>query len=107
MYTTEEFYKNEYQGSLNIRLPFYLQKSTLIMQERITGNAEEIDKDKLSYCCCEIADLIYEEENIKGLSSESNDGWSKSYTHDNNISNDIMDILKIYIPPKYLYRGCY
>lgn len=106
IYSYVDFYKETYEGSLESRLSFYLQKASKIMDKYTCGDIIELDTNDLSFCCCEIADLLHKIETKEGISSENNDGWSVSY-YDKDSKNQIMDILKIYIPVEYLYRGYY
>ena len=86
-YADETFYKNKFlSGRKAVVDTAFAYFARLATQEikRFTGeNVNEYDiPEEVSMCCCEIAEMIFRQEQFsdnEGVSSESVQGWSKSY----------------------------
>ena len=57
------------------------------------------------FCICEIAEFLYEQESLKGVKSESNDGYSVTY-QERDAKREILKIAETYLSETdFLYRG--
>lgn len=88
-YADDSFYLSKYlvegrKAVINTAFPYFARIATQEIK-RFTGeNVDESDiPEEVSMCCCEIAELEYKYEQFgsqtDGVSSESVQGWSKSY----------------------------
>lgn len=109
-YADETFYKNNYlQGRtavISTGLPFYLQKSTTIMNRYIGRYIENVE-DNVKMCCCEIADFLFTEYMRDNKTSENNDGYSVTWDLSKSNEKKVVDILNIWLDSEYLYAGVY
>lgn len=87
-YADEEFYTNEYlagrKAVITTAFPYYAREATQYIKQYTGRNIEENNAPEcVKMCCCEIAELMYRDERTEaengGVSSESVQGWSKSY----------------------------
>ncbi len=87
IYADENFYKKEYlQGKaavITAAFPYYFRKASQIVKKYVLDNIDdENPPEEVRMCCCEIAELAYKQDQTAqsdGVSSESVQGWSKSY----------------------------
>lgn len=86
-YADETFYKNKFlsgrKAVVDTAFAYFARIATQEIK-RFTGeNVNEYDiPEEVSMCCCEIAEMIFRQEQSsqnEGVSSESVQGWSKSY----------------------------
>lgn len=87
IYADEDFYKNEYlQGKaavITAAFPYYFREASRVIKKYVFDNIDdENPPEEVRMCCCEIAELAYKQDQSAqsdGVSSESVQGWSKSY----------------------------
>ena len=87
VFADENFYKNEYlcgkKAVINTAFNFYARKATQTIKNYCGENVNvEIAEDKIKLCCCELAELFYNDEqsgNQGGVSSETVGDMSVSY----------------------------
>ncbi len=87
IYADENFYKNEYlQGKaavITAAFPYYFREASQVIKKYVFDNIDdENPPEEVRMCCCEIAELAYKRDRSAqsdGVSSESVQGWSKSY----------------------------
>lgn len=106
-YADYEYYKNEYMGTaaaeedfqrLSLKASRYID---LICCKPIDEVTECI---RLSVCA--VCDVLNELDNAINIKSESNDGYSVTYTADNSVHNKrLYDAARIYLDENLLYRG--
>lgn len=59
----------------------------------------------VKFCICEIAEFLYKQENMSGIKSENNDGYSVSY-QERDTKKEILKIAEMYLSETdFLYRG--
>lgn len=87
-YADESFYKEEYlQGKAAVvtaAFDFYAREASRIIKQYTLDNIDESSvPEEVSMCCCELAELAFRDESSEaqngGISSESVQGWSKSF----------------------------
>ena len=88
-YADEMFYVNKYtvegrEAVITTAFPYFARLATQEIKRYTGDNVNEYDiPEEVAMCCCEIAELEYKHEQIgsqtDGVSSESVQGWSKSY----------------------------
>ncbi len=87
IYADENFYKKEYlQGkaaAITAAFPYYFREASQVIKKYVLDNIDDENlPEEVRMCCCEIAELAYkrdQSEQSDGVSSESVQGWSKSY----------------------------
>lgn len=87
IYADENFYKKEYlQGkaaAITAAFPYYFREASQVIKKYVFDNIDdENPPEEVRMCCCEIAELAYKRDQSAqsdGVSSESVQGWSKSY----------------------------
>ena len=61
--------------------------------------------ESVRFCICELAEFLYKQDNISGIKSENNDGYSVSY-QDRDIKKEALKIIEMYLSETdFLYRG--
>ena len=117
-YADENYYKNKYlsgrEAVITSAFDFYFLKATKII-DRYTFNRITQVSDDISNCCCEIAELIFSDEQLSkktengGKSSESVGSWSVSYASQQDakitLESKIQSALRYWLPADLLYRG--
>lgn len=88
-YADEKFYIGVYtvegrEAVIDAAFPYFARIATREIKRYTGDNVNEYDiPEEVSMCCCEIAELAYKREQLSnqsdGISSESVQGWSKSY----------------------------
>lgn len=86
-YADEAFYKNKFlsdrKAVVNTAFAYFARLATQEIKRFTGDNVNEFDiPEEVSMCCCEIAEMIFRQEQSsdnEGVSSESVQGWSKSY----------------------------
>lgn len=87
-YADEEFYKTAYlcgkEAVITTAFDYYAQQSSQKIRAYTYGNINENNVPEcVKMCCCELAELLFRgelsEQQNGGISSESVQGWSKSY----------------------------
>lgn len=87
-YADEEFYKNTYlcgkEAVITTAFDYYTRQSSQKIRSYTYGNIDENNVPEcVQMCCCELAELLFRDELSEqqngGVSSESVQGWSKSY----------------------------
>lgn len=87
-YTDEEFYTNEYlagrKAIITTAFPYYARQASQLIKQYTFDNIDENNiPESVKMCCCELAELIFNDERSDnqngGISSESVQGWSRSY----------------------------
>lgn len=88
-YADEMFYVNKYtvegrEAVITAAFPYFARLATQEIKRYTGDNVNEYDiPEEVSMCCCEIAELACRQEQSDGqnggVSSESVQGWSKSY----------------------------
>ena len=87
IYADEDYYKKEYlQGKaavITAAFPYYSREASQVIKKYVFDNIDDEDiPEEVRMCCCEIAELAYKRDQSAqsdGVSSESVQGWSKSY----------------------------
>lgn len=87
IYADEDYYKKEYlQGKVAVitaAFPYYSREASQVIKKYVFDNIDdENPPEEVRMCCCEIAELAYKRDQSAqsdGVSSESVQGWSKSY----------------------------
>ena len=87
IYADEDYYKKEYlQGKaavITAAFPYYSREASQVIKKYVFDNIDdENPPEEVKMCCCEIAELAYKRDQSAqsdGVSSESVQGWSKSY----------------------------
>ena len=87
IYADEDYYKKEYlQGKaavITAAFPYYSREASQVIKKYVFDNIDDEDiPEEVKMCCCEIAELAYKRDQSAqsdGVSSESVQGWSKSY----------------------------
>ena len=84
-YADSAFYENSYlcgrAAVITAAFDFYARRATQEIKKYVFCSIDESNiPDEVKNCCCEIAELLYSNEQCseKGVSSESVGGWSKS-----------------------------
>lgn len=86
-FASEEDYK-EYLGGrkavITAAFAFYSRQASQLIKQYTFDNIDESNiSDEVKMCCCELAEMIYSDERSEqkngGISSESVQGWSRSY----------------------------
>ncbi|MBO5369891.1 MAG: hypothetical protein J6B23_04345 [Clostridia bacterium] len=86
MFADKEYYVNVFCGEANEKLPaenvvMYLRKaSTFLNSLFVTKKPEEPYDECIKNACCEIAECFFQADSRAGIASESNDGYSVTYT---------------------------
>lgn len=86
-FASEEDYKEYLSGRkavITAAFAFYSRQASQIIKQYTFDNIDESDiPDEVKMCCCELAEMIYRDERSEqkngGISSESVQGWSRSY----------------------------
>lgn len=87
-YADESFYKTEYlsgkEAVITTAFEYYARQASQIIKQNTYGNVSEDNVPEcVKMCCCELAELIFRDESFQaqncGVSSESVQGWSKSF----------------------------
>lgn len=89
-FADEGFYKNAYlQGRaavITVAFAYYARLATAEIKRYTFDRVDEDNiPEEVSMCCCEIAELVFRREQTSndsrsdGVSSESVQGWSRSY----------------------------
>lgn len=87
-YADENFYKTEFlcgkKAVITTAFEYYARFASQIIDCYTHGNiGSENIPECVKLCCCELAEMIYRDEQSEkkngGVSSESVQGWSKSY----------------------------
>ncbi len=89
VYADNNFYTDEYLAGKSAAVtaadfPYYARQASAVIDRYTHGNIDSADvPEQVKYCCCELAELMFHDEfsekNNGGVSSESVQGWSKSY----------------------------
>lgn len=88
IYADDAFYKDSYlQGKtavITAAFPYFARLATAEIKRCTMNNVDESSiPEAVAMCCCEIAELAYGQGRLTGspasASSESVQGWSKSY----------------------------
>lgn len=87
-YADDRFYYNKYlegkKAVIDTAFSYFSRLATREIKRYTGDNVNEYDiPEEVSMCCCEIAELAYKSEQLSnqsdGVSSESVQGWSKSF----------------------------
>lgn len=87
-YADENFYKTEYlsgkEAVITTAFEYYARQASQIIKQHTYGNVSEDNVPEcVKMCCCELAELAFRDESSEaqngGISSESVQGWSKSF----------------------------
>ncbi|MGN1133211.1 MAG: hypothetical protein ACI4RN_02025 [Oscillospiraceae bacterium] len=88
IYANFPFYTSKYlagkEAVIDTAFPYYARLATQEIKHYTGDNVNEYDiPEEVSMCCCELAEIIYRQEKLNnqadGVTSESVQGWSKSY----------------------------
>lgn len=87
IFASEDDYKAYLSGRkavITAAFSFYSRQASQIIKQHTFDNIDENNiPDEVKMCCCELAEMIYSDERSEqkngGVSSESVQGWSKSY----------------------------
>ena len=88
VYADYNFYTDEYLAGRSETVTeadftFYAHEASRVIDEYTFGNIDPDNvPEEVRLCCCEIAEMIFRQEQSsqnEGVSSESVQGWSKSY----------------------------
>ncbi len=99
------YYKNTYKGT------YFCEKSQFERFERLAekyiksqiNEDAEYEPSELFDSICAVAEALSENHGAQNIKSESVDGYSVTYSED--FSKNLLNILKLYLPKKLLYRG--
>lgn len=88
-FADEKFYTDEYniegrKAVIDTAFAYFARLATQEIKRYTGSNVDEYNiPEAVSMCCCEVAELVYKNEqlaaNSNGVSSESVGGWSKSF----------------------------
>lgn len=117
-FADENFYKNEYlcgrKAVIDTAFNFYARKATQIIKNYCGEDVDvEIAGDRIKLCCCELAELFYNDEQSgsqSGISSESVGDMSVSYESTEStkqlLRKNIRSVVYSYLADTgLLYRG--
>ena len=110
-YYTESFYENmpECEIPSEERLMYLKKASAFLDSLFLHQKPQKPFCDELKSACCEIADCMYTYSQREGISSESNDGYSVTYSSaggSNAVYKNMYAIAKRYLANTgLLYRG--
>lgn len=88
IYADKHFYEATYLGGkeavITTAFEYYARQASQIIKQHTYGNVSEDNVSEcVKMCCCELAELIFRDESFQaqssGVSSESVQGWSKSF----------------------------
>ncbi|MBO5059978.1 MAG: hypothetical protein J6C82_03600 [Clostridia bacterium] len=100
------FYIDAYGGNAKIpaaEFPLWERRAEAELLH-ITGG-KTLDDERVKLCVCEMAELLYEEGQRTGISSENNDGYSVSYEK-GDIKSKLYQIAQVQLfGTDLLYRG--
>lgn len=118
VFADENFYKEEYlcgrKAVIDTAFGFYARKATQIIQNYCCDNVDvEIAGERIKLCCCELAELLYtDEQSVSqgGISSESVGDMSVSYESAESrkqlLQKNIRSVVYSYLADTgLLYRG--
>ncbi len=82
--TDYEEYLSGREAVISAAFSFYARRASQIIKQYTFNNIDENNiPEEVKMCCCAIAELMYRDELTEskngGVSSESVQGWSKSY----------------------------
>lgn len=86
-YADFTFYTVKYlagrKAVIDTAFPYFARLATQEIKRYTGDNVNEFEvPEEVSMCCCEVAELVFKHEQSKqneGVSSESVQGWSRSY----------------------------
>ena len=99
------YYKITYKGTIfNNEAEFekYEKLAERYIKSQMNDSVE-YEPSELYDCIIAVAETLYENNGALNLKSESVDGYSVTYSSD--FSKNLLNILKLYLPKKLLYRG--
>ena len=91
---TFEFYYNEYNCGNDGPIPaekfdYYIAKAWRELKFLLTSNYTAEHEKEVKFAVCEIAEELYRIDDKKGVQSENIDGYSVTYTDDNDAKRNI------------------
>lgn len=98
------YYKKNYRGDI-ISDRDVFEKYERLAERYISSVIEPYDgnDEDISDCICAVAEQLYENGDLRGVESESADGYSVTYSE--SFKKHLYGILKLYLPKTMLYRG--
>lgn len=99
------YYKLTYKGTIfsdESEFEKYEKLADKYIKSQINDSVE-YDPSELYDCVLAVAEALHESSGALNLKSESVDGYSVTYSSD--FSKNLLNILKLYLPKKLLYRG--
>lgn len=104
VYADFDFYEKEYLSGRKAAVtaadfPFYARQASSVIARYTYGNikADSIP-ESVKNCCCELAELLYSEARIteqsSGVSSESVQGWSRTYENEGSRKDTLKNKMK-------------
>ncbi len=104
-YIDFDWYKEVYQGREVEKEGFYnlALKATKYIDKITFGRVDEADEN-VKYAVCAVMEEMHKDLLRYGISAESNDGYSISYTK-NNGGENLYKAAKLFLPPELLYKG--
>lgn len=106
---TYEFYKDDFGGSSIPETAFkrYIRYGMMVVRQHTFDRVIEEWLDEAKMAACEIAEILFSQEDSRLISSVSNGGYSVSYKADDMVSLQISDIMSRYLGhTDLLYWGC-
>jgi len=66
----------------------------------------EAESESVKLAVCAVCDVMYEKDRLGAIKSESNDGYSISYSSDENaMAKRMYEAARVYLSDDVLYRG--
>ncbi len=99
------YYKKDYGGKvITNKEEFERYKNQAELYIKLAINSQEkYSEEDIGHGICAIAEKIYEKGDLGNIKSESVDGYSVTYSGD--FRKELYETLKLYLPPRLLYRG--
>ena len=103
-----DFYNENYGGDTKIpaaAFSLWERRALTELMDLTSGRIAEKDDDNTKMCICEMAELMYDYCQSRGIESENNDGYSVRYKK-RDIKQELFKIANTYLGKTgYLYRG--